>query len=98
MFKNVAIRDNENICHEWGNHFASLYSDTACQSYNSKHYEFITECVSSLKEESSIEDGDQIVRYEVIIALSSLKAGMCGMVKMCNKHLIHGGLMLNYFI
>ena len=27
-FSGIVFRDPESICHEWGRHFASLYSDT----------------------------------------------------------------------
>ena len=68
-----------------------------CESYDSSHYETITRHVSRLKEESIIADEDHICQKEVLTALVSLKTGnMCGNDRVCNEHLIHGGLMLKH--
>ena len=41
-FNGIVFRDPESICHEWGRHFASLYSDTECDSYDNTQFEDVT--------------------------------------------------------
>ena len=62
-FDEVVIRDPELICHEWGRHFASLYSDTECKTYDNTQFETVTTCTNFLKEESIVVDGDHISQH-----------------------------------
>ena len=43
-----------------GRHFASLYSDTECETYDRSNCETITDYVNCLKDEFISADGDHI--------------------------------------
>ena len=44
-------------------------------------------------------DGDHISQGEVLSALSTLNSGkMCGIDRVSNEHLIHGGLLVKHYL
>ena len=61
-FNGIVFRDPESICHEWGRHFASLYSDTECDSYDNTHFEDVTARSNSIKVAPIVESGDFFFR------------------------------------
>ena len=98
-FDDVTFRNSEQICQGWGKHFARLYSDTECASYDSSHYDKILDVVQKIKEKSLVADNDHISENEVAKSLSTLKTGkMCGVDNVCNEHLINGGDLLLIYL
>ena len=97
--RQLLFRDPETICYEWSRHFASLYADTECNTYDTTHYKIITNTSNRLKEESIIVDGDHISQDEILCALSTITTGkICGIDRVCNEHLIYGGLMVKHYL
>ena len=55
-----------------GRHFASLYSDTECDSYDNTHFVDVTARSNSIKVAPIVDSGDHISQVEVLSALSTL--------------------------
>ena len=95
----IVVRDPETICYERGRHFASLYSDTECNTLYTTHYNIITNTTNRLKEKSIVVDGDYISQDEVRSALSTIKTGkICDIDRVCNEQVIHGGFMVKHYL
>ena len=98
-FEHSVFRNSSEICHEWGAHFANLYSDTDSESYDQTHCDYVTQCVSRIDSEATVVNDDHISEDEVSSALLSLNFGkMCGVDNVSNEHLIHGGLLLKHHL
>ena len=92
-FNGQVFRDSQTICDQWGRYLSELYSYSENENFDSTHFNYVTERVDELKQQT-IDENDivPVTLHELDNAISQLSKGKaCGNDEIDNEHICFSG-------